>query len=330
MTAVETLPLVFVLVTCMSCSKRVPGVGSESSGGGVRVGTARASPALPESRTRESNACRISVPESLLFSDCVDNEGKATLGKECYTYRLRDADGRDGKVPCLPGVLALDIDGPGSYTRGALVRAEFPGDGPNARVRLRVERITLWEDGRVRVGDTIGHLVTVDSRIAALELSTTFPPEIKRRRVELVQGSRVSSRSGACVFTYQATPSFTECVTPPQTHSSVPDCYEYSIVPVDRDTGEGICVPGEARFRVVGAIGYFREAIVDTEVVYDARGTADGALLRVREISAWPGHELQVGDIVGTLRSPNGKPIVLELDRDLRSKTGAKVLKISD
>lgn len=330
MTGAKALQLVFVLVTCMSCSKRVPGVGNEPRGGGVHVEPARASAEVPESRTRESNTCQISVPESLLFSDCVDKEGKASVGKECYTYRLRDADGRDGTVPCLPGVLALDIDGPGGYTRGAIVRAELSDDGPDARVRLRVERITLWEDGGVRVGDTIGLLVMVNGRIAALDLSATFPHEIKRRRAELVHGSQVSSRNATCVFTYQVTPSFTECVTPPQTHSSVPDCYEYSVVPVDRDTGQGICVPGEARFRIVGAIGYFREAIVDAEVVHDARGTADGALLSVREISAWPGHELQVGDIVGTLRSPNGKPVVLELDRDLRSKTGAKVLKISD
>jgi hypothetical protein len=331
MTAARAIQVVVFLAGCASCSKRLPGADKELGSESVRaVATTRSSGPMVESPAQESNICRIPLPDSLLFSDCVNQEGKAGVGSECSTYRLRDADGRDGKPPCVPGLLALDIDGPAGYSRGALVRGELTGNAPNARVSLRVERITLWPEGGPKEGDTIAHLVMVNSQISALELSAAFPGALKKRTAGLVQGSQASPQNGTCVFTYDPMPSFTECVFPPKTHSSVPDCYEYSVVPVGHDSGRGICVPGEARFRIVGSIGYFREVIVDAEVVHDNRGAADGVLLRVRKISAWPDPEFKVGSVVATLRSPGGRPISLELGQGLRSKTGAKVLKASD
>jgi len=240
------------------------------------------------------------------FSDCTNKDGQAILGNDCYVYQLRDSDGTDNKPACIPGPLVLSIEGPNDDVRAALVDAEVVAGDTIARVNLRVRRIHLWPDGEVHVGDVVGQVLLESGQFRTLELNASV--RAGKGKAAILADAQLSASKAKCSVFPDASVSFTECVFPPKTHPTVPDCYTYDIVPTGRDTHGELCFPGDVYLQVTGAIGYFRNVLAHAKVTNNKQGAPDAVLLQVQKIQNWPEREFQVGGVVAVIRMRHGTP----------------------
>lgn len=328
---VARLMMFVVLFTCASCESRDSRVHAAR---GTGTNRAQESPGSEQrllggsqSGALQGTDCRIPLPNNNVeFSDCTNKDGQAILGNDCYVYQLRDSDGTDNKPACIPGPLDLSIEGPHDDLRGALVDAEVVAGDTITRVDLRIRRISLWPDGEVHIGDVVGQVLLESGQFRTLELSASV--RAGKGKAAILSEAQLSAWKAKCSVILNESASFTECVSPPKTHPTVPDCYTYDIVPAGRDTQGELCFPGDVYLQVTGAIGYFRSVLVHAKVTNNTQGAPDAVLLQVQRIANWPDSEFQVGDVIATIRLRDSKPSLLEFGPKLRSKTGAKQLKL--
>ena len=133
-------------------------------------------------------------------------------------------------------------------------------------------------------------------------------------------------KNDVCALSLPGTVTFSECMEPPRTDVSVPDCFSYDLDDADLLDSAPACIPGILDFHVTGAFNYDREALVEAVIVDGASISPSRITLNVKKIMNWPASEARVGDALADLTVANGKITSLRFGRALHAQTGAQSL----